>query len=96
MNPDPHSAGLKLNISETDNAQDVDLALSVASVYRVKKERAEAIVTEVTDAVNQWRLVAKSLGLPRTAQDRMRRAFRVAEARSRSAASQKKRVRPAR
>ena len=23
MNPDPHGAGLKLNISETDNAQDL-------------------------------------------------------------------------
>ncbi len=30
MNPDAHGAGLKLNISETDNAQDIELALSVA------------------------------------------------------------------
>jgi serine/threonine-protein kinase HipA len=80
MNPDPHGAGLKLNISETDNAQDIHLALSVASVFRVKKKRAQEIVTEVTDAVNQWRSVATSHGLPRTRQDRMRHAFRVAEA----------------
>jgi serine/threonine-protein kinase HipA len=81
MNPDPHGAGLKLNISETDNAQDIDLALSVASVFRVKKKRAEEIVSEVTEAVNRWRSSAASHGLPPTAQDRMRRAFRVAEAR---------------
>jgi serine/threonine-protein kinase HipA len=80
MNPDPHGAGLKLNISETDNAQDIDLALSVASVFRVKKKRAQEIVAEVTDAVNQWRSSAASHGLARTAQDRLRRAFRVAEA----------------
>lgn len=80
INPDPQSAGLKLNISETDNAQDIELALSVATVFRVKQERAQAIVTEVTDAVNQWRLVATSQGLPSAARDRMRRAFRVAEA----------------
>jgi serine/threonine-protein kinase HipA len=49
MNPDPHGAGLKLNISETDNAHDIDLALSVASVFRVKKKRAQEIVSEVTD-----------------------------------------------
>jgi serine/threonine-protein kinase HipA len=80
MNPDPHGAGLKLNISETDNAQDIDLALSVASVFRVKKKCAQEIVSEVSTAVNQWRSVAASHGLSRVAQDRMRRAFRVAEA----------------
>jgi len=80
MNPDPQGASLKLNISETDNAQDLDLALSVASVFRVKKQRAREIVTEVTSTVNQWRAVAKSHGLPRTTHDRMQRAFRVAEA----------------
>lgn len=37
MNPDPYGAGLKLNISETDNAQDLDLALSVAPVFRLKR-----------------------------------------------------------
>jgi serine/threonine-protein kinase HipA len=80
MNPDPHGAGLKLNISETDNAQDIDLALSVASVFRVNKHRAQAIVSDVTDTVKQWRSVATSHRLSRTAQDRIARAFRVAEA----------------
>jgi serine/threonine-protein kinase HipA len=80
MNPDPHGAGLKLNISETDNAQDLDLALSVASVFRVKKRRAHEIVSEVASAVTEWRSVATRRGLLRTAQDRMQRAFRVAEA----------------
>ena len=75
MNPDPHGEGLKLNISETDNAQDIELALSVASVFRVKEKRAQQIVSEVTGAVNQWRSIATSHGLPPSAQDRMRRAF---------------------
>lgn len=78
MNPDPYGAGLKLNISETDNAQDLELALSVASVFRVKQQRARDIATEVKGVVSQWREVATSYGLPRAAQDRMRRAFRVA------------------
>ena len=79
MNPDPHGAGLKLNISETDNAQDLDLALSVAPVFRLKKKDAQAIVHEVRGAVNQWRAVATSHGLSRAAQDRIQQAFRVAE-----------------
>ncbi|HKP56369.1 MAG TPA: HipA domain-containing protein [Polyangiales bacterium] len=79
LNPDPHGAGLKLNISETDNAQDLDLALSVAAMFRVKATRAKQIVTEVTTAVKQWRSVAASHGLSRVAQDRVSRAFRVAD-----------------
>lgn len=76
INPNPHGAGLKLNISETDNAQDIDLALSVASVFRVKNKRAQQIVAEVTGVVNQWRTVATRHGLPPVAQDHMRHAFR--------------------
>jgi serine/threonine-protein kinase HipA len=79
MNPDPDGAGLKLNISETDNAQDIDLALSVAPQFRVKQKRAKEIGAEVTTAVNAWRSVAASHGLSRVAQDRVGRAFRVAE-----------------
>jgi serine/threonine-protein kinase HipA len=79
MNPDPHGDGLKLNISESDNAQDLDLALQVASVFRVKGKRPRQIVDEVTTAVTGWRSVASRHGLSAAAQDRMRRAFRVAE-----------------
>lgn len=83
LNPNPHGAGLMLNISETDNAQDLDLALSVASSFRVEKTRAEGLVTEVTDAVRGWRSVATSHGLSRAVQERMRPAFRVVEAAAR-------------
>ncbi|MCG5052904.1 MAG: type II toxin-antitoxin system HipA family toxin [Myxococcales bacterium] len=79
MNPDPDGAGLKLNISETDNAQDLDLAISVASAFRVKPRRAEELVDEITFAVRKWREVAAANGISRMAQDRMRRAFRVVE-----------------
>ncbi len=79
MNPDPHGEGLKLNISETDNAQDLELALSVASTFRIKPKRAPEIITQIASSVGQWRSVATSHGLSRAAQDRMRRAFRVAE-----------------
>ena len=79
INPDPHGAGLKLNISETDNSQDIELALSVAPVFRVAAKRAQEVVAEITATVKQWRSVAASHGLSRAAQDRVARAFRVAE-----------------
>lgn len=82
MNPDALGAGLKLNISETDNAQDLELALSVAAVFRIKKQRAEDIVADVAHAVGGWRSVATSHAIPRADQDRMRPAFRVAEQRA--------------
>lgn len=80
LNANPHGAGLKLNISETDNAQDLELVLSVAPVFRVESSRAREIIAEVVGAVQQWRAVAAAQGLAGPAQDRMRRAFRVAEA----------------
>lgn len=80
LNPDPHGAGLKLNISESDNAQDLDLALEVASVFRVNPKHAREVVDDVCAVVGGWRSVATDHGLTRPAQDRMRHAFRVAEA----------------
>ncbi len=79
INPDPDGAGLKLNISESDNAQDLGLVLAVAPYFRVKPEPAQTILDEVAAAVRSWRDVATACGLPKAAQDRMRRAFRVAE-----------------
>lgn len=83
MKPDPFGAGLKLNISESDNAQDLALAMEVATVFPLKLPRARDIAREVTDAVSKWRSVASAHDLSRAAQDRMRSAFRVAEGSSR-------------
>lgn len=43
MNPVPASHGLKLNISEADNALDLDLVRSVAPYFRVVANTANAI-----------------------------------------------------
>lgn len=77
MNPDPYGEGLRLNVDEADNAQDLDLALSTARYYRIKPERAKAIVAEVVGAVQGWREVAGRHGLSSSEQERMRRAFRL-------------------
>jgi serine/threonine-protein kinase HipA len=78
MNPDPHGEGLRLNISESDNAQDLDLVLEVAPFFRVKANRGKAIIEEVVGAVRGWREAAQACGVSRAEQERMKRAFRVA------------------
>ena len=44
LTPDPAGYGLKLNISETDNSLDYDLALSITPYLGIKKDKAEAII----------------------------------------------------
>jgi serine/threonine-protein kinase HipA len=78
MNPDPRGEGLRLNISESDNAQDLDLVREVAPFFRVKPARSREILGEVVAAVNGWREVAKKRGVSGSEQARMERAFRVA------------------
>lgn len=80
VNPNPDGDGLTLNISESDNAQDLDLVLGVAELFRLPQPRAQAIADEVVAAVRAWRVVADQHGLGKTQQQRMARAFRVAEA----------------
>jgi serine/threonine-protein kinase HipA len=79
MNPVATSGGLSLNVSETDNAQDLSLARDVARHFRVKPPRAEEIIAEVVRVVRTWRIEAAKAGLSRPAQDRMASAFHLAE-----------------
>jgi serine/threonine-protein kinase HipA len=58
VNPNPDGQGLTLNISETDNALDYGLALSVAKYFRVEKD-AESILKRIQRAAGKWKTVAK-------------------------------------
>lgn len=79
LNPVATRGGLKLNISETDNAQDLALLRDVAKHFRVKPARAVQVLTEVTSAVRAWRDAASSAGISRSEQERMAPAFESAE-----------------
>ena len=80
LNPVSTGGGLTLNISETDNAQDLSLVREVAAHFRVKRARAESIIGEVQKAVRRWRKEATALGLSRSEQERMAPAFELAGA----------------
>jgi serine/threonine-protein kinase HipA len=78
INPVSNGDGLKLNISETDNSQDLDLVRDIANYFRIKPDKAEKIIHEVTAAVKNWRKEANSLGISLSEQKQMERAFRIA------------------
>ncbi|MBR8536655.1 HipA domain-containing protein [Carboxylicivirga sediminis] len=79
INPVETGTGLKLNISDEDNALDLDLTLEVAEYFRLSEQRALVIIEEVKKAVSTWRKVADKYGLSRAEQEVKAMAFRMAE-----------------
>lgn len=78
LNPIRYGQGLKLNISETDNALDLALAREVAPYFRLSAAQADAVLTQVAHAVRQWPGVASRHQLSRTEQEMMAGAFEAA------------------
>jgi serine/threonine-protein kinase HipA len=76
MNPDENGAGLSLNISESDNSLDFDLALSVIPYFRLSSKKAECILAMVRQAVSNWRPAADQYGIPKKQQNEVAPAFR--------------------
>lgn len=75
VNPVATGNGLRLNISETDNSLNMDLALDVSPFFRLKKAKAEEIVKKVTSVVDKWTTMAKNLGISKSQIDTMAPAF---------------------
>jgi serine/threonine-protein kinase HipA len=76
MNPVVNATGLHLNITEYDNALELDLAREVASRFRVKPAEMEAIIVKVLQSVGRWSQAAKELGISRAEMMRMESAFK--------------------
>ncbi len=79
MNPNPSGEGLKLNISESDNAQDFALAREVADYFQLGSTQADSIIAHTIKTVRTWRHEAAILGLSANAQHQMARAFRLCD-----------------
>ena len=76
LTPDPKGYGLKLNISETDNSLDYDLALSITPYLGINKDTAEDIIDKTRNVVSEWRKIATGYGIPNSEQDLTESAFR--------------------
>lgn len=79
VNPVYFGKGLTLNISETDNSLDFDLARSVARYFRLNDKQAVFIIEEVQNAVRSWKKIAAKYRINNQEQDQMATAFEFAE-----------------
>jgi len=77
LNPMVGKLGLHLNITDTDNALDYQLAFEVQDFFRLTHTEAMQIYDEVLNAVKQWQLVAQRLGISRAEQTMKQEAFNV-------------------
>ncbi|MBS1490421.1 MAG: HipA domain-containing protein [Bacteroidetes bacterium] len=76
INPVEKATGLSLNISENDNSLNLELALDVATYFRVSNQRAKEIILKVKKSVSGWSKAAEKTGIPRSERDLMSRAFK--------------------
>ena len=79
INPVETGNGLKLNITENDNALDLKLALEVCIYFRLSQKRAEEIIEEVKSSVKKWRKIASKYGISNAEQELKSRAFQHSE-----------------
>ncbi|HCS20228.1 MAG TPA: toxin HipA [Bacteroidetes bacterium] len=77
LNPVETGTGLSLNISESDNSLDLQLAMQVSSFFRLSENRANEIIKEVLVAVKGWRDLAKNLGIPNSECETKSKAFSI-------------------
>jgi serine/threonine-protein kinase HipA len=76
INPIQNASGLSLNISESDNSLEFDLALGVAEYFRVDETKRSQIINQVKRSVRQWNVVAENEGISKSERDAMSKAFK--------------------
>ena len=77
INPIETGVGLKLNISDEDNALDLNLALEVSEYFRLSDKKANEIISQITKAVSNWRKIATKHGISRVEQELKSPAFNI-------------------
>jgi serine/threonine-protein kinase HipA len=75
LNPSIDKDGLALNIDMDNNALDLDLAKSVGEYFRLNKNQMDIIIKEVLEATSNWKRIAKEVGISRSEQELMEKAF---------------------
>ena len=75
LNPSIDKDGLALNIDTNNNALDFELAKEVGEYFRLDVEKMNIIINEVLESVSQWKEIAKEIGIPRSEQELMEKAF---------------------
>ena len=78
VNPSPDNKNvLSTYITQTDNTQDIELALSVSEYFDLNMTEARQIINNFRSVIKNWRNAAKQLSLNSFEIDKMESAFRV-------------------
>jgi serine/threonine-protein kinase HipA len=77
INPVYFGSGLSLNVSETDNSLDFELARNVALYFRLSPSQADEIIMHTKKVVRRWPQLANNYRIPQSEQDRMAPAFEL-------------------
>lgn len=75
LNPSIDKDGLALNIDTDNNDLDFELAKSVGEYFRLNKQQMETIIQEVLQVISNWKTIAKEIGISRSEQELMIKAF---------------------
>lgn len=74
-NPEPGPKYLSTSIDGRSNEADIGHLLGVAELFRLDEKEAAAVLSEVREATGRWQMVARRLGLDRSAIRKMKPAF---------------------
>ena len=75
INPNEYGRELNLNITESGNALDLDLAREVSAHFRLTDQKASSIIKKVTNAVKEWQKIAGECAISKSEQERVSGAF---------------------
>ncbi len=75
INPNEYGKGLSLNITDADNALNLDLAMEIAGYFRLSDEKALKILKKTSTVVKDWRKLAARYKISNAEQERMSAAF---------------------
>jgi serine/threonine-protein kinase HipA len=75
INPSIDKDGLALNIDNNNNALSFELAYSVGDYFRLNKNQMDTIVSDITSSLKNWKNLANEIGIPRSEQELMSKAF---------------------
>lgn len=76
LNPSIDKDGLSLNIDMYNNDLDFELAKSVGEYFRLNEKQMNTIINEVSSVVSKWKEIANKIGISRSEQQLMEKAFK--------------------
>ena len=77
LNPSIDKDGLSLNIDMYNNDLDFELAKSVGEYFRLNEKQMNTIINEVSSVVSKWKEIANKIGISRSEQELMEKAFHL-------------------